>query len=437
VQCIQSILVEVRSRRTVRFEWVHGHSGDRWNDVADELATLGQHTDPTVRLGCTAGRYAPGAPRTRLVHDPRTGGTAQLVPTGVAPSTLLAGCVPPGDGPDPRGLHRVTRTREGIPVGFSRSVFARQVDRLVWRTPRGYGGSPFSIRTARTALSRAQDNAAASCGAVHVLAARVAHACPTHLRLRWPAMWREGWSAPWPTSTTDRWWRMAAGGQYVSHQRRDHDPATAFCRPCATHQAELHLDTHAHLYYGCACQRPLWRWVTHCLTALGHHTVAPAAFMLYGTQVLSNTGSATTPAPVRRALSYVRAATIDGFYGARSSTMRPDALGEHPCVALATAKQALIGYVRADFFAATRAHKKHSHLVLPPAHRARGHRPGDIDAFAAVWHKFAGVRRRAHLDWLGPLRDDLIGGTAAYTDSSVPLHTPPVPLSRRARPPPH
>jgi len=61
--------------------------------------------------------------------------------------------------------------------------------------------------------------------------------------------------------------------------------------------------------------------------------------MLYGTQVLSNTGPATTPAPVRRALSYVRAATIDGFYGARSSTMRPDALGEHPCVALATAKK--------------------------------------------------------------------------------------------------
>jgi len=165
--------------------------------------------------------------------------------------------------------------------------------------------------------------------------------------------------------------------------------------------------------------------------------------MLYGTQLLSTTGSATITAPVRRALSYVWgplwAAAIDGFYGARSSTMRPDALGEqcHPCVALATAKQALIGYVRADFFAATRAHKRHSHLVLPPAHRARGHRPGDIDAFAAVWHKFAGVRRRAHLDWLGPLRDDLIGGTAAHTDSSVPLHTPPVPLSRRARPPPH
>ena len=86
VQCVQSVLVEVRARRNVRFEWVHGHSGDQWNDVADELATLGQDKCLVTRTGCREGRYADGAPRTRLAHDPRTGGTTQLVPTASTPS---------------------------------------------------------------------------------------------------------------------------------------------------------------------------------------------------------------------------------------------------------------------------------------------------------------------------------------------------------------
>jgi ribonuclease HI len=32
------------SHRSVSFEWVKGHSGDRWNDVVDELATTAART---------------------------------------------------------------------------------------------------------------------------------------------------------------------------------------------------------------------------------------------------------------------------------------------------------------------------------------------------------------------------------------------------------
>ena len=87
----------------------HGHSGDKWNDVADELATLGQDLDLCVRTGCEAGRYANTAPRTLLTHDPRTDGTTQLVPTATAPSALILGCVDRVDEPNATPMRRVTR----------------------------------------------------------------------------------------------------------------------------------------------------------------------------------------------------------------------------------------------------------------------------------------------------------------------------------------
>ena len=405
VQCVQSVLVEVRARRNVRFEWVHGHSGDRWNDVADDLATLGQDPCLVTRTGCREGRYADEAPRTRLAHDPRTGGTSQLVPTASTPSQILAGCVEPDDEPDIASMHRVTHTRDGTPVGFSRQVFAQQVERVTWGS--SHSPTAFSVRAVRNATRHAS---LGSQGDMHVFAARVVQACPDNLDLRWRSMWREGWSSPWPTITTDRWWRMAAGGQYVAHQRRTYDPATAFCRVCATHDDSLHLDTHQHLYYKCRCQRPLWRWVHDCLAALGLQTSRAAAFMLYGTQTVrpadANASTDTKIAPTtRRALSYVRAATIDAFYTTRAASMRPEATGEHPQAAVSAAAKALRGYIHLDWFSATRAHTRLAHRVLPPPDRARGQRPHGVDTFAAVWHRFAGVRSGARLEWLGPLYD--------------------------------
>ena len=77
-----------------------------------------------MRTGCDAGRYAATAPRTLLAHDPRTGGTPQLVPTATAPSALTLGCVDLADEPNVTLMRRVTRLRNGTPLGFTRAMFA-------------------------------------------------------------------------------------------------------------------------------------------------------------------------------------------------------------------------------------------------------------------------------------------------------------------------
>ena len=82
--------------------------------------------------------------------------------------------------------------------------------------------------------------------------------------------------------------------------------------------------------------------------------------------------------------------------------MTPDATAVHPCVAAAAARKLLRAYISVDWYAATRAHKRHTHLVRPPDASARGRRPETIPAFAKIWHRFAGVRTGAELEWLGP-----------------------------------
>ena len=405
VKCIQHILVQVRSARNVRFEWVRGHSGDRWNDVADELATLGQHLDKLMRTGCTVGRHAVHAPRTALDYDPRHGGTNEGEHLAMPVLTLLSDCVPASDAPNLASMHRVTCTHDGTPVGFATHSYADQVERVTWGPE--YAPVRFSTRTVRRALDKARSG---TVGHMHVHAARLAQCHPDGLNLRWRSMWREGWSTPWPTVVQDMWWRMAAGGQYVAHQRRHHDPLTSSCRVCATHCDALELDTHTHLYYECPGHRPLWQWVRKCLAAVGHHTPHAAAFMLYGNQVLRRAGPPTDNAdhrkvqpPELRALQYIRAATVEAFYRTRAASMRPEAEGEHPAVAVSKACSYLKGHVQVDFYAATRSHAKHMHLVPRPPGRARGVRPTDIAGFAKVWHGFVRVRRKAELEWLGPL----------------------------------
>ena len=237
----------------------------------------------------------------------------------------------------------------------------------------------FSVKTVRGALQAA---CGGSVGDLHVHAARVVAACPHTLSLRWRSMWKEGWSAPWPTKVTDMWWKMAAGSQYVAHLRRHYDPGTAFCRACATHCDVAVLDTHRHLYFECPCHHGLWAWSARCLEVLGCQVHRhQALFMLYGNQTLRGLDGLDDfdlTASSLRVAHYVRASVVEAFYTGRASTMTPDAAAVHPCVAAAVARKRLRAYIQTDWYAATRAHKHHSHLVRPPAEHARGRRPTDI-----------------------------------------------------------
>jgi ribonuclease HI len=421
----QAVLVQVRAHRNVHFRWVHGHSGDVWNDAADAMATLGQDPDVEVRTACTEGRYCPGTPRTLLAYDPRHGGAEHGLHADGMAATDLDACVAPSDAPHLDTLRRVT-CAHGVPQGFSSQVFASQVSRVTWASGAdGTTRAQFSVKAVRRALQAACANMA---GEMHVHAARVVAACPHTLPLRWRSMWREGWSAPWPTRTTDMWWKMAAGTQYVAHLRRHHDPGTAFCRACVVHQNSAELDTHRHLYYECPCHRGLWSWSRCCLDAVDcrvrrHH----ASFMLYGVQELRGPvlgEDLDLSDPALRVVQYVRAAIVEAFYTGRAATMTPDAPPVHPCAGAAVARKLLRAYIRTDWYAATRAHKRHTHLVRPPAERARGHRPTSIPHFAKVWHRFAGVRSQGELEWLGPCAGpaasaprDAVHGSSADTST--------------------
>jgi hypothetical protein len=127
--------------------------------------------------------------------------------------------------------------------------------------------------------------------------------------------------------------------------------------------------------------------------------------MLYGTQDLRGPAQGEDldlPDPALRVVQYVRASLVEAFYTGRAATMTPDATPVHPCVGPSTARKLLRAHINADWYAATRAHKRHTHLVRPPAERARGQRPASIPHFAKVWHDFAGVRSQGVLEWLGP-----------------------------------
>ena len=412
IQCIQRVLVQVRAARNVYFKWVAGHSGDRWNDAADDLATKGQHVDQTIRDSCVLGRYAPGV-HTTIDGDPRVQPETpdQSAARGLTPTAAM----PP--------VYRVSSDPDGDVIGFTGQAFADMISRVTWcSSPRGPAWmqalaparAGFSIRTVRSALAAR----ARPCeGIVHKHALEVAHSCPYHLELRWPSMWREGWSAPWPDHVRDMWWLMASGGQYVAQLRRHHDPATAFCRMCAAHTDTLHLDTHQHLLYECPCHDALWTWVRRCLWCVGAWTHHPAAFMLYGVQALSDLeGEDYVPLGGRlRVIQCVRGAVVEAFRTARAATMVPDANAAHPSVSLHHARKLLRHYVLVDWREATRTraaqYGRLTHVARPQGTR-RSARTSSLGSFRATWGRFAIVTSTGDFTWCGGL-----GTTTRWTTS--------------------
>jgi ribonuclease HI len=78
----------------VRFEWVKGHSGDRWNDVVDELAVAAATTG-AGRTGSSGARVAQPAP---TLLDSTPWNSPDAPQSSPAP--------PPGSAPPPPGPSR-------------------------------------------------------------------------------------------------------------------------------------------------------------------------------------------------------------------------------------------------------------------------------------------------------------------------------------------
>lgn len=80
----------VRARTDVRFTWVKGHSGDRWNDVADRLAVQAMTEGRELSGDRTPARLGPA--------DDPTGSAAGVTPAEVpGPAGSAALAVPPAD----------------------------------------------------------------------------------------------------------------------------------------------------------------------------------------------------------------------------------------------------------------------------------------------------------------------------------------------------
>lgn len=82
-------LVNLYQERDVTFEWVKGHSGDRWNDRADQLAVEAAQT----QNGAAGGGRPAGSPATPTAEPaPKSGGPSveghRLLITGLRPKEL-------------------------------------------------------------------------------------------------------------------------------------------------------------------------------------------------------------------------------------------------------------------------------------------------------------------------------------------------------------
>jgi len=82
-------LIELYQERDITFEWVKGHSGDRWNDRADELAVMGreQAVDDMAPVA-PAASPAVAATDGELGADARTDGARRVAVVGHRPPEI-------------------------------------------------------------------------------------------------------------------------------------------------------------------------------------------------------------------------------------------------------------------------------------------------------------------------------------------------------------
>lgn len=114
-------LAELIERHQIRWDWVRGHAGNRFNERADELATL----EIRKRKGQPASGAAPSAkPEAevflRVSSAGRRGGWAALVHRGGAEALLTGGLVPAS--PNQLDLLGASAALESLPEGISVAV---------------------------------------------------------------------------------------------------------------------------------------------------------------------------------------------------------------------------------------------------------------------------------------------------------------------------
>ena len=137
----------------------------------------------------------------------------------------------------------------------------------------------------------------------------------------------------------------------------------------------------------------------------GAKTFHPAAFMLYGTQVLQDTdGSKFSGLGTKaRAVHILRGAVVEAFRTARAGTMTPDATAVHPSVSTKHARSILKEHIMLDWREATRdkrSNRGQRTHVQEPASGRQHRRPRGIGAFRAQWGWICRISTTGVFKWL-------------------------------------
>lgn len=295
-------------------------------------------------------------------------------------------------------------------MGFTSDAFGDYVRRLHWGVRVGQAGgtryaAPYVVRAVREALARNAWAGSRPCVGMHTWANELAREANIQVEMDWVAMWREGWTAPWPAAVRDMWWRMAAGAVYTAHNRVHWDADTAGCRECGGVSSGAPLDTHYHWLLECPSMLPVWTWARAMMQKLGVEG-HPSLFMLYGTQAIHQAGEAPEVGVVqrvgRRGTEMLRGAIVEAVYRRRMRVMRPEG-GDDVAEAFVTAmhaKSVLKAHVQSDWHHVMRGKARGAKARREYDARrvaTRSGRPQTVTEFAQAWAGMTSVRGGGHV----------------------------------------